>query len=206
MEKLLHKHWFNLITVTIALVALVLSYQANQIARSETIAQIERVSSQTFEYSLHAISACKEGDPPNYRLDRYFESTQLFANRGGRAADLIGFDATQNIPGFAPYSEWYDMKVFGNNDATTGSWERLTVPVTLAPGTSRLWKFELHRFSDNTNSGNHTVEDINASIEFAKQTWSPVIWTYYFSDGTIIEKSYGESLEPSQPFDESFEC
>jgi hypothetical protein len=204
MGKFLRSNWFNVVTVLFAVVAVILSAQANNASReANALAQrsiqlseeaasphVTIVSTESLDHDYFTYLGCKgqagiyfryvtlrEGYQSRLMTQRQF----TISNAGGRATSLLSVELrTAEQPS---YEHTFAVKVFQTPLQLTAPWTPVQLPIDLEPGIGRNWS--IAAVSD--NAWNTKQEAIDANDSISQTLKSPLLWVFQF-DSTVITK------------------
>lgn len=183
MKSYLKKNIIGLGSLFVAIAALIVAVQANQINRENQKPEIEIDTvkvSVGWNPTLTGCKSIKDG-VTSYALNRKYYYHLFVTNQGGRTTSLVWIevtDAISDVRGMA--ITLYEPKGKPKPDAP---YEKL--PVDIDPGTTREWLVEGY-----LGTAYYSKEQALQSADWPgfPEMQKPIIWKFTFSDGTVIQR------------------
>jgi hypothetical protein len=207
MKTFLNKHWFNVGTILIAIVALAISLQANLYAREANQITVRGTTASLnvfrnfSNYSTPiTITGCfhMSGSLRQYILTQEVTEVFTIVNKGGLGASLIGIY-------FSEGGEDYKINLYDYDkngyilEASEKNKRTLPIDIDAGKGIILLAKADQVTVGNTVSAvllSNYPVLDSQEPQEIKK----PAVWRLEFSDGTIILEEYKQGWYSINPY------
>jgi hypothetical protein len=201
MKRFFAQNWFNLGTLLISVIALVVAVQsnlfakeANDIARSSTNPLLNVVGDN--ETGNITVTGCNYDSQEPYRLKREMLDIFTFLNKGGLSASLL------KVRFFEGEIEYPHVNIRAlDRERYLAEGELLDLPLDIEAGKARTWVVQASDLSSW-----RTIEDALRNINYPDpssqilpRTKTPGKWVFEFSDGTIIDSMYKDGWYDIHP-------
>lgn len=190
MRGFIGKHWFNIATLTVSLVALFVAFQRNRIALPKM-----EVMNDERPYGEIFVSGCNNRSDVPYELRFSARDYFTFVNNGGRKTALRRVIFTEGDRTHDYGSAYEPYREGGSHDTP------LILPSEIDAGVARIWVV-----SAGTRLTFKSIEEALSAINLRApvvdqipETKQPYRWKFVFSDGSIVTTKQKEAYYNYQP-------
>ncbi len=190
MKKFLLKNWFNVVTLVISVIAIIVAYLSLMTAREANVLTLANSSpnliildKEVNEPKLIIINGCKASSKQKYVISRQMSDKFSFANNGGRAVSLVEVKFTE---GDFTYK---DVKIYDKNSYQYKDVEPLILPLTIEAGNAVAWFFD-SKYNSFWDYDYKTHDEAFIAIENSTNKPMYYTWEFEFSDRTVLKFTY----------------